>query len=149
MTLLKTYNNKNGFSLIEVILVIAIVAFIASMGVLFSTAAITRSYTIAERDLLVALLTQTRAKALANVHESAHSLHVATSTYILYEGVAFSESNPTNKHVPKVSEATITGLSTVTFLPLTADVAGGGVISIIGSTQVYDVVVNSVGRINW
>jgi prepilin-type N-terminal cleavage/methylation domain-containing protein len=145
----KTCNIKNGFSLIEVILVVAIVAFIASMGALFSTGAITRSYTISERDLLVALLTQTRAKALANVHESAHSLHIATSSYVLYEGTTFSESNPTNKLVPKMSEATLTGLSTVTFLPLTADVAGGGVISVIGGTQSYDVEVNSAGRINW
>jgi prepilin-type N-terminal cleavage/methylation domain-containing protein len=149
MTSQKIYNDNNGFSLIEVILVIAIVAFMASMGALFSTGAITRSYTIAERDLLVALLTQTRAKALANVHESAHSLYVATSTYVLYEGIVFSESNPTNKHVPKVSETTITGLSTVTFLPLTGDVAGAGIIAVTSGVQSYDVEVNSVGRINW
>jgi hypothetical protein len=68
---------------------------------------------------------------------------------VLYEGTTFSESNPTNKLVPKMSEATLTGLSTVTFLPLTADVAGGGVISVIGGTQSYDVEVNSAGRINW
>jgi prepilin-type N-terminal cleavage/methylation domain-containing protein len=140
---------KKGFSLIEVLIVLGVVGVIASIGTIFSMGSVSRSYTLSERDLLVGLLTQTRAKALANVHESAHSLHIATSTYVLYEGTIFSVSNSTNKHIPRVSKATLTGLDTTTFLPLTADVASSGVITVSGDTQSYEIEVNSIGRINW
>lgn len=138
-----------GFSLIEVLIVLAILGFVASMGTIFSMSSISRSYALSERDLLVALLTQTRAKALANVHESAHSLHVATSTYVLYEGTTFSSGNATNKHIPKASKAVVTGLDTVTFLPLSADTESGGVITVTGDAQDYTIEINTIGRINW
>jgi prepilin-type N-terminal cleavage/methylation domain-containing protein len=138
-----------GFSLIEVVIVIAIVAFVASIGTVFSMGSISRSYALSERDLLVALLTQTRAKALANVHESAHSVHIATSTYVLYEGTTFASNNPTNRHVPRVSRTTLSGIGTVSFSPLYANTATSGVITVVGDTQTYEVEINSVGMINW
>ncbi len=153
MISLNTYSDKKkwalGFSLIEVLIVLAIVGVVVSFGAIFSMNSITRSNTLSERDLLASLLTQTRTKALANVHESAHSLHIATSTYALYEGTAFSAGNVTNTHIPKVSKSTVTGLDTVTFLPLTADTKSGGVITIAGDAQSYTIEINSVGRINW
>ena len=140
---------KKGFSLIEVLIVLGVVGVIASIGTIFSMGSVSRSYALSERDLLVGLLTQTRAKALANVHESAHSLHVATSTYVLYEGTTFSATNPTNTHVPKVSKAAMSGLDTVSFLPMTADVVSSGVITVVGGSQSYTIEINAVGRINW
>ena len=45
-----------GFSLIEVLIVLAILGFVASMGTIFSMSSLSRSYALSERDLLVALL---------------------------------------------------------------------------------------------
>ena len=105
MTSRKTYNinTMKGFSLIEIIIVIALVAVVASMSSLFSINSISRSYTISERDLLVSLLTQTRARALANVNKSAHGLYIDTNNYVFYEGNAYNAGNTTNKTVPKLS----------------------------------------------
>ena len=165
MTLRKIYNDSSvwhtvavtcgaqkttrGFSLMEVIIVIAIVAVVASFGSAFSLNSISRSNLISERDLLVSLLTQARAQALANVHESPHSVHIDTERYVLYEGTSYSFGNPTNRVVPKVSQATITGVATVTFAQLTADVASAGTVTIAGGVESYDIEINSSGRINW
>ena len=149
MTSLKTYNDKRGFSLIELLIVLALVAFVASIGTIFSMSSISRSYALSERDLLVSLLTQARAHALANVHESAQSVYIDTDAYVLYEGTTYDVNNVTNKVIPKVSHATVSGLDTITFNQITARVTNEGTITIAGDTQTYTIEVNNEGRINW
>lgn len=138
-----------GFSLIEIVIVLALFAFIASLGTLFSTNFVSASYALSERDLIVSLLTQVRAKALANVHETPHSLFINTDAYVLYEGTTYSTSNITNVIIPKISHATVGGLQTVTFAQLTADVVHEGSITVAGDTKTYTITINSAGRINW
>ena len=154
MILLRIYNDNkrgpsSGFSLLEIIIVIAIVAVVASFGASFSMNSISRSSLLSERDLLVSLLTQARAESLANVNESAHSVYIDTDSYVLYEGATYDVGNATNRVVPKVSSAAITGIDTVTFEQLTANVASAGIMTVEGDAQSYDIEVNSVGRINW
>lgn len=133
----------------EIVIVLALVSLIAAIGPTFSSSSISRSYALSERDLLVGLLTQTRANALANVHKSAHSLYVDSNSYVLYEGTNYSSGNTTNRIVPRLSKAQVTGLQTVTFLQLTADVVNPGTITITGDTETYIVEINDAGRINW
>lgn len=150
MTSLKISNiNTRGFSLIEVMLVLALIAVAAAIGPTFSIQAISRSYALSERDLLVSLLTEQRAAALANVHESPHSLFIDTDHYVLFEGTTYVANNPTNRIVPKLSKASITGLETIAFSQLLADVATPGTITITGDTQTYTIAINSAGRIDW
>jgi prepilin-type N-terminal cleavage/methylation domain-containing protein len=140
---------NKGFSLIEIIIVIALLAVVASFSSLFSTDSISRSYALSERDLLVSLLTQIRVKALSNIDEQPHSLHVQADNYVMYEGTTYNASNPTNHIIPKISKAQIQGLDTITFEQLTANVPHGGTLHIINDMETYDIEVNEVGRINW
>lgn len=140
---------KKGFSLIELTIVIGLVAVLASIGTAFSISSISRTHALSERDLLVSLLTQTRAKALANVNENAHGVYIDTTYYVIYEGTSYSEENPTNHHITRTSTMPIDGLQDITFQQLTADVDETGTIEIGADTQTYIIEINSIGRINW
>ena len=151
MTSLKisSTNTTSGFSLIEVVLVLALISLVAAIGPTFSFQTISRSYALSERDLLVSLLTKQRAQALANVHEAPQGLYIDSTSYVLFEGSSYSANNPTNQAVPKLSRATITGAQSMVFQQLTADVATPGTITITGDAQTYTIAVNAAGRLDW
>ena len=139
-----------GFSLLEVIIVMALLAIVFSLGALFSTSAIARANALSERDLFVSLLTATRAKALANIDESPQSLYIDTNDFVTYEGTTYSAGNATNRRISKVSKAGISGQQTFTFAQLSGDALSGiGTTTIDGGAQKYTVNINTVGRIDW
>lgn len=81
-----------GFTFIEVIVVIALVAMIAGFGVSMSYSSLAKANAIQERDTLVSLLLSgARARALANINESSHGVRIDTANdrYILFEGTSF------------------------------------------------------------
>ena len=80
---------NTGFSLIEVLIVIALVGIILSMGMLIGQSSIGRSYVYSERDALVSLLTTARAQSLANMNESAHGVYISSTSTTLFEGSSY------------------------------------------------------------
>ena len=140
---------QRGFSLIEVLLVIAIVAVTIAMSGAFSLGTVSRSYAIGERDVFVTLLTQARAKSLANIDEQTHSVYIdaLTNRYVLYEGPSSSTGAI---YVTKSTSLIPIGQKTFTFEQLTGDgLSGIGTTTIDGGTVKYSVNINSAGRINW
>lgn len=143
-----------GFSLVEVIIVLALIAVIAGFGMSFSMSSITRVGAGSERDLLVSLLTQARARAIANVDESAHGVSIDTSTheYVTY-AKAGGCTKPTTKstRIPMMSSATFDVKLDRCFAQLSIqvppDMVGDTTITLAG--QEYTVNVNTVGRIDW
>ncbi len=152
----KRTNFLTGFTLIEIIIVVGLLAVVVSFGMTMSMSSIARSNTIAERDLYVSLLTAARARAIANVDESAHGVYIDTtnSEYVTYSGTSYSSSNPTNISVPMVSSADFDftdGSDDVSFAPLSIRVSGSqtGTTTITTASQEYAVNVNALGRIDW
>lgn len=140
---------SRGFSLIEIVIVIGLVGVLTACSVAFSMSSVSRTHALSERDLLVSLLTQTRAKAVANVQEKPHGVYIETDNYIVYEGTIYEEESLTNRIIPRNSHVTINGLKNIIFQQLTADVENTGTIEIVEDTQIYRIEINSAGRINW
>lgn len=135
-------------------LVVALGAIIAGFSMALSTQAIIRATATDERDVLIALLTEARARSLANVRESAHGVYIdaAHKTYLTYErrgGCA--RATTSTIEIPFVSDATVRGTTDRCFAPLSLRVlagnAGTTTISFSGSTSTVNV--NTVGRIDW
>ncbi len=143
-----------GFSLIELMIIIALIAIIAGFSMTLSTSAIIRANASDERDFLVALLTESRARALSNVDESAHGVFIDTinRTFLVYERRGGCTRATTSViEIPFVSSAEIGGTKDRCFAPLSLRVSAGNAgtttIALGGSTTTVNV--NSVGRIDW
>lgn len=145
-------SSKSGFSLIEVIIVVALTAAIVGFGVSFSLSSIARASASSERDFLVSLLTQARARSLANLYEKPHGVHIDTANnrYVTYRGVAES-SGTDKKFFPMTTSATFAGRRDFSFAQLSARVSGAqaGTTTITFAGQEYTVNVSTVGRIDW
>lgn len=147
--------------MIEVIIVVALLAIIAGYGIPYSISSIARSYATGERDLMVSLLTQARARSIANVNESAHGVYIdaAHRRYVVYaRSTSCSGATTTTTHIPMVSSSTLSGPLNRCFAPLSVRVPNGiapftidmtGTTTIDWAGQHYAVSVNSVGRIDW
>ncbi len=73
-----------GFTLIECVLVIGLLAAVAGIG-LFGTLSMYRSSSLEdERDLLVALLERARSHALANLYQSSHGVCAGEGRYVVF-----------------------------------------------------------------
>ena len=146
-----------GFSLIEVLIVIALVGIILSMGMLIGQSSIGRSYVYAERDTLVSLLTTARAQSLANMNESAHGVYISSTSTTLFEGSSYLLRKKSQDRIVPNSSSVQTlppPLYTMPYYILFAQVSGN-VTNGSGTTTLTDgassstIQINTAGRINW
>jgi prepilin-type N-terminal cleavage/methylation domain-containing protein len=146
-----------GFTFIELLIVVALVGTILSFSIVMGTDSIARGSVKEERDLLVSLiLTGARARAIANVHGTAHGVHVDTDAeeYVLFEGITYTPESPTNRAIPfahtHVSVTHSEEMPDIVFEALSGNVRhGAGIITIAHNEISLDVTLNEVGQIDW
>lgn len=152
-----THTPPRGFTFIELIIVVGLIGILLTFSMAVSFSSISRSSVIQERDLFVALLlTGTRAKAIANVNQTSHGIHIdnANNRYILFEGTTFSPSATTNRITPYTNpNITIHNTAVgddIIFAQLSGNVlAGVGTLTFAVGSTTQEVEINSAGRINW
>lgn len=93
MELHKIYINnisyQNGFTLLEVLIVLMMLSIIASATLFFSMGFYSQNLLLAERSQFVSLLQTVRAEAMQNIDNKPHGLAIDTngnSEYILFSG---------------------------------------------------------------
>jgi prepilin-type N-terminal cleavage/methylation domain-containing protein len=150
MRSLNIYNQgKRGFSLIEMLVVLGLVALVAGASVSIAFNSVGRSSVLQERDYLVSLLHAQRGAALSNIDESPHGLHIASSTYVLFKGSSYNASDPANRSVSHGTLA-FTGTTDIIFAQLSGDVlTGQGTLTLAGSGQTQSIDINAYGQIDW
>jgi len=89
-----------GFTLIEAVVVIGLLAAVAGIGLFGSLGMYRASSLEDERDLLVSLLERARSHALANLHESSHGVCAEEDRYVVFR-VPFivEEESPRNSSI--------------------------------------------------
>lgn len=147
---------SGGFSLIEILVVIAILSVVLGIGSIYGFSAIPQSGIISERDSLAAFLISTRGKALANVDEEPHGLRITPDSFIIFEGDTFNASDPDNQTIDRTSEVTIEDDSSnttfdVIFKQLSGDVADGDGNITLSQDGAEDqaIAINAFGGIDW
>jgi prepilin-type N-terminal cleavage/methylation domain-containing protein len=139
-----------GFTLIEVLLVIALLTIAAGATLIIGTDSIGRSTARSERDLVVTLLQTARAEAMANTDEVPHGLHVGSDAYFLFKGASYVSSDPTNRSYVKEDAVLVSGPTDIVFEQLSGSVTtGGGTLLFTDSGQTASTSVNAEGRIDW
>lgn len=150
------YGHTNGFTLIEVTIVLGLIGVIAAFGVAMSFSSLSSTTVTQERDLFVTLLLRsTRSAAVANLEESSHGVQIdnANDRYILFNGTTYVAGAASNRVIPYTNEAIDienTGGNTVVFEQLSGDVTvGSGTVVISNGTASQEIIIRESGQIDW
>src|SRR3989344_8804448 len=95
-----------GFTLIEVLVVLAIIGVIMSFGLIMSLDSY-RGYLLrSERDVLVSTLERARSRALNNYYQSAWGVCYTTPNYIIFKGTTCTTGDtiPANAAIAEASD---------------------------------------------
>lgn len=148
---------RNGFTLVEVIIVIAILVIIASIvWVIFRNVSSNQSVDSAS-SLVRSVLEDARSRTLAARDDTRYGVHFEAGSTTLFAGATFSDGDPSNEIVllPKgtqISNTALTGgSSNIVFEHLTgaASATGTIVVSLISdSTATSGIIVQGTGLIS-
>ena len=152
-------NYKSGLTLVEIIVVIAIIGLILILGLFISFDSYRRYIFRSERTTLVSVLSRARSRAMNNIFETPHGVCYDQSSkkYVIFRGNTYSPTNPTNESVSSNQSAIINPVPN-SFL---CSVGPGLIFSqLSGNSSTMDIIVtesnasstisiNPEGTINW
>ncbi|MBI3572377.1 prepilin-type N-terminal cleavage/methylation domain-containing protein [Candidatus Kaiserbacteria bacterium] len=154
MPLRKTSIPKDGFTLVEILVVVGMLAIVAGTVAFFDLASYEGEAFRGERTTLVTLLETARADALNNVDESQHGVHVATGQYTLFEGESYSDpSRDTSRDVVIAASYVVTispSGSDIVFAQLSAETSDATITLTDPARKVAaTITINREGGISW
>ena len=159
-------NNKKGFTMIEILIVIAIMVAILSLGLFISLDFYRRYIFASEQNILISTLQKARSQSLNNIDQVRHGIHFQAFPlqYIIFECPA---ANPqcNNYPGPSNSDNIITPSNNISFasdaLSLPFDIifdqlsgnclncSGQITIQLSNKTKTYTIKINDEGGIDW
>ncbi len=143
----------NGFSLIEIVIVIALVGVIATTGIVFGLDSHSRFLCRTERDTLIALLAEARSRSINNYRTVSHGVHIEEEKYVLFFGELYLSTVPTNETTLRSSSIEVFSPSEIVFEQLTGNLLGPSSIEIIigtpGSACHEIIYLNHEAGISW
>lgn len=150
MKLQITLKDKKGFTLIEIIVVVAIVISLFAFGILIDSKAFTRTSVISEQETLVSILQKARSRAMNNIEHTRHGVFVDEDKYVIFQS-SYDEDDEDNEKIERNENFTITGLyqTEIIFDQIS------GIPNVTGEIKISDGVIektiniNEVGLIDW
>ena len=150
---------QNGFTLVEILIVIAIVTIILGLS-LFLSMDFYKSYSFhSEKNVIVSILQKARSESMNNINQTPHGVYFDNTSglkYILFEGSSYDSASTSNIEIDSsfgISLDSPTLPFSIVFDQLSGDCSscGSSGIDIVSSqgSSAFDININSEGRITW
>ena len=150
--------HNSGFSLIEIIVVLALTSVAVGCSLFFSMDSYRSQSFYTDRDTLISLLQHARAESLANACAGSsctagvpHGVYIENTDYILFQGASFATRDEAQDGVVEASPLVVhASMSEVVFEAQSGDVLHPGVIHL-SDTSGHDSIltIGSEGQISW
>ena len=149
-------NYKNGFTLIEILVVIAVLVVIIGFSMVVDFSSFKGNTFISERDTIVSALQRARSRAMANLGQTTYGVCFTSPNYVIFKGPTCT----TGENILANINATVT-FPTIVFEQLTGKLAPQALvldapcllnekkISINYQGKVGNICINNEGTINW
>ena len=139
-----------GFSLIEILVVIALLSVIAGLGLFMSMDSLRGYMSRSESDVVVSLLQRARSRAVSNIGQASWGVCFIAPNYIIHKGSVCTAGLSTNEVVRSGSGASVSGLAApgVTFSAL-GGTTTAATITVVQSGRTAVITLNNEGRIDW
>lgn len=138
-----------GFTLIEILVVMALFSLILSTGIFVSLNSYKRYSFFSEENTLVTLIYKARSMALNNVRGLPHGVHIDAGNYVLFEGTPYNPNDSKNQLFERNTAVATTGLDEILFNALSANPVQLGVITLSEDGQTKSISIGDEGTINW
>ena len=154
---MKTLYKKNrGLTLIELIVVVAIIGVIVGFGMIADLGAFRSDTFRAEESTIVAALEKARSRAMANMFDMVHGVCYIAPDYVIFRGTCVPGAS-TNELIPANTViATASDFSnpakfpSIIFDRLAGTVASAPVdITVTDGVKTEHIIINDEGTINW
>ena len=150
-------SHQHGFTLIELVMVLALIGVIASFSAAMSLSSLSKSAVTQERDLFVTLLLRgARAASLANIGGTAHGVKIDNTNhqYILFDGTDPNAASANKRFIPYTNNAITINKNppgdTIVFEQLSGNVTSGdGTLTISNGNTSQSIIIRSNGQIDW
>lgn len=149
-TFILNFTGKKGFTIIEVIIAIAIITILGSIGLWVSMDAY-RGYSYrSERNNFISALEKARIASMVNINEAKHGVHVDTiaKTYTIFQGNIYNAADPLNQVITASGPVIFSGTTDVVFDQLSG-MTTAGTITISDGIRSTVISLNNEGQISW
>lgn len=149
MKSLTVLKSKCGFTLIEILVVMSIVAILLVAGFFVSFDSYNRESISAEHTALVSTLEKARSRAMNNINQSRHGVHIEDDSYVVFREFPYNPIESTNEEIPRNSNIIISGLDEVIFEQLSGETNDDGTITLTEGPRTKNIEISENGLINW
>ncbi len=141
--------NSAGFTLIEVLVSMGILAMLGTLGLVFGLD-FYRAYAFnSERDLAVGILQKARSRSLANINQTTHGVCIIGSKYILFEGALNCDPNNSANEVYDANPGVSNSGLQIVFQQLSGRPNSVGSVTLTSGVRSSVININAEGMVEW
>jgi prepilin-type N-terminal cleavage/methylation domain-containing protein len=148
--------NCSGFTLIEILIVIGMLAIVSGFGLFMSMETYRASNYHSDRNLLIATLMRARAEAINNIclggactDALPHGVHIQTNAYIMFQGSTYDPSDPQNSSFEADIYSSHSFSGDVIFSQLSGTTSAPIAITLNSAGRTSNITISRLGRISW